>query len=136
MNLSKTYLNHVETYCLANKIIVTLLLLVFFYLLTSLYFHSGFSCQYKLIYGTECRSCGLTRGLQSCLKFDFKTANEFNLQSTFVFTVLIGQILFRISMLLLSRKSFYKRPKNIIRFLSFDLTTCITLLIFNLKYYG
>lgn len=136
MKLSKTYLNPAETYGLANKIIVALLLLVFLYPLLSLYFHSGFSCQYKLIYGVECRSCGLTRGLQSCMKFDFSTANKFNLQSTFVFTVIISQILFRISMLLLSSKPLFKKPKNITKILSFDLTTCITLLIFNLKYYG
>ena len=136
MKLSKTYLNPAEAYGLANKIIVTLLLLAFLYPLLSLYFHSGFSCQYKLIYGSECRSCGLTRGLQSCMKFDFSNANKFNLQSTFLFTVLIGQILFRTSMLLLSSKSLLKKRNNITKILSFDLAACITLIIFNLKHYG
>lgn len=136
MKLSRTYLNTAETYDLANKLMVFILLLVFLYPLLTSYLNFGFSCQHKLIFGTECRSCGLTRGLQSCLKFDFSTANKFNAQSTFVFTVLIGQILFRISLLLFSSKLHFKKFKNITTILSLDIAACITLLIFNLTYYG
>ena len=136
MKLSSTYLNTFETYNLANKIMVFILMLVFLYPLLTACFHFGFSCQYKLIFGTECRSCGLTRGLQSCMKFDFSKANKLNAQSTFIFIILICQIIFRLSMLLISKKNFFLKPKTITTILSIDLFICITLLIFNLKYYG
>jgi hypothetical protein len=136
MNLSRKYLSAYETYYLANKIIVFILLLVLLYPLFTKYFNLGFSCQYKMIYGTECRSCGLTRGLESCVKFDFINANKLNAQSTFIFIALICQILLRFLLMLFSRFNFFKTHSNIVRTLSLDLFINTTLIIINLKYYG
>jgi len=136
MKLSRTYLNTAETYDLANKIMISTLLLVFLYPLLTTYLNFGFSCQHKLIFGTECRSCGLTRGLQSCIKFDFSTANKFNTQSTFIFSIIIIQIIFRISLIFILKTKYFLTPKNISKIFSLDLFIIVTLLIFNLKYYG
>lgn len=136
MNLSRKYLSAYETYYLANKVIILILLLVVLYPLFTKYFNLGFPCQYKLIYGAECRSCGLTRGLQSCVKFDFINANKLNSQSTFIFIALICQIMLRFLLMLFSRFNFFKTHSDIVRILSFDLFINITLIIINLKYYG
>ena len=136
MKLSRKYFSSSETYYLANKIIVIILLLVLLYPFFTNYFNFGFPCQYKLIYGTECRSCGLTRGLQSCVKFDFLNANKLNSQSTFIFIALICQIILRFILLLFSRFNFIIIRNNMVRILSLDLLINITLIIFNLKYYG
>ena len=136
MNLSRKYLSAHETYYLANKVIILILLLVLLYPLFTKYFNFGFPCQYKLIYGTECRSCGLTRGLESCVKFDFINANKLNSQSTFIFIALICQIILRFILLLFSRFNFIIIRNNMVRILSLDLLINITLIIFNLKYYG
>lgn len=136
MKLSRTYLNTAETYDLANKLMLLILLMVFLYPLFTSYLNFGFSCQHKLIYGTECRSCGLTRGLQSCISFDFSTANKFNVQSTFIFFVIICQIIFRISLAFILKNKYFTNPKNIIKITSLDVFIIISLLIFNLKYYG
>jgi hypothetical protein len=136
MNLSRKYLSTSETYYLANKFIILILLLVLLYPFFTKYFNLGFPCQYKLIYGSECRSCGLTRGLQSCVKFDFINANKLNSQSTFIFIALICQLLFRFLFILFSRFNFIKLQNNIVGILSVDLFINITLIIINIKYYG
>ncbi|RDI50478.1 uncharacterized protein DUF2752 [Flavobacterium glaciei] len=136
MKLSKTNLNTAETYNLANKMLLFILLSMFLYPLLTAYLNLGFSCQYKLIFGTECRSCGLTRGLRNCLKFDFSTANKFNAQSTFVFLIIIIQIILRISLIFILKNKYLSTQKNIIKIASFDVFIIISLLIFNLKYYG
>jgi hypothetical protein len=134
MKLSRKYLSASETYFLANKVIVFTLLLVLLYPIVTKYFNFGFPCQYKLIYNTECRSCGLTRGLQSCVNFDFLNANKLNYQSTFIFIALICQIIFRFILILILK--FYRKKNNIIEILSLDLFINLTLIIFNIKYYG
>ncbi len=136
MELSRKNLNASETYYLANKIIITILLLVLLYPLITKCLNIGFPCQYKLIYGSECRSCGLTRGLQSCVKYDFINANKLNSQSIFIFIALICQITLRFILLLFSRYNFFKSHNKIVGILSLDLFINITLIIINLKYYG
>ena len=136
MNLSRKYLSAYETYYLANKVIILILLLVLLYPLFTKYFNFGFPCQYKLIYGTECRSCGLTRGLESCVKFDFINANKLNSQSTFIFFALIFQIIFRFFLILILKLNVFKLNNNIVGILSLDLFINLTLIIINIKYYG
>ena len=136
MELSRKNLNASETYNLANKIIIIVLLLVLLYPLFTNYFNLGFPCQYKMIYGTECRSCGLTRGLQSCVKFDFLNANKLNSQSTFIFFALIFQIIFRFFLILILKLNVFKLNNNIVGILSLDLFINLTLIIINIKYYG
>ena len=136
MELSRKNLKASETYYLANKIIIIVLLLVLLYPLFTNYFNLGFPCQYKMIYGTECRSCGLTRGLQSCVKFDFINANKLNSQSTFIFFALIFQIIFRFFLILILKLNVFKLNNNIVGILSLDLFINLTLIIINIKYYG
>lgn len=136
MKLSRTYLNTTETYILANKILLFLLLLILLYPLFTAFFNVGFSCQHKIIFGTSCRSCGLTRGLWSCMKLDFLTANKFNTQSTFIYITIICQIIFRFSLIHISNISDFFKRRNSIPIFSLDISVIITLLIINLKYYG
>ncbi|PCI98010.1 MAG: hypothetical protein COB15_06660 [Flavobacteriales bacterium] len=58
-------------------------------------FGIGLTCQYKLINGVECKSCGLTRGLSECIKGNFEAANTFNPQSILWMYFLTVQLLFR-----------------------------------------
>ena len=136
MKLSRTYLSISSAYILANKIIAFILLCVLLYPLFTKYLNVGFSCQHKIIFGTECRSCGLTRGLQSCMNFDFSTANKFNNQSTFIFITVICQLVFRFSFILISKSKIFFKNKSINTILPLDIFIIIILLIFNLKYYG
>lgn len=135
MELSRNNLNASETYYLANKIIIIVLLLVLLYPLLTNYFNIGFSCQYKMMYGTECRSCGLTRGLRLCVKFDFLNANKLNSQSTFIFFALVIQIIFRFFLILILKFNFFKSNNNIVGILLLDLFLNLTLIIINIKYY-
>jgi hypothetical protein len=136
MKLSRNNLNITETYVLANKIILFLLLLVFLYPLLTAYFNFGFSCQHKIIFGTDCRSCFLTRGLRSCMKLNFSTANKLNTQSTFIYITVISQIIFRFLLIHISKVNNFLKHEKITAILSLDFFVIVTLLIFNLKYYG
>jgi hypothetical protein len=136
MKLGQTNLNAIETYNLANKFLLFMLLLMFLYPLITASLNVGFSCQYKLIFGTECRSCGLTRGLRNCFKLDFLTANKLNPQSTFVFIIIISQITLRILLTFVLKYRCFSTSKNIIKIASFDVFAIVSILIFNLKYYG
>lgn len=136
MKLSRKYLSTNETYDLANKLMLIIFLMVFLYPLFTSYLNFGISCQYKLINGIECRSCGLTRGLQSCISFEFSTANKFNAQSTLIYFIIISQIIFRISLAFILKKKYFTNPKSIIKISLLDLFIIVSLYIFNLIYYG
>jgi hypothetical protein len=136
MRLSNRNLNIMETYILANKILLFFLFLVVLYVLSAMIFKFGISCQYKILYGTECRSCGLTRGLSSCMKLDFSQANKFNTQSTFIFVCVICQIIFRFLLIRISKIKLLLKRICIKPILLFDFTTMILILTIDLKCYG
>jgi hypothetical protein len=125
-----------STYILASKLLLFMFTTALIYPVVVYLFDLKMDCQYKLIFGKECRSCGLTRGLLSCIKFDFSKAYDFNQQSTFVFFFLISQISFRIALLYFSRKLHLNKPRNIITLISLDFAAFTSLLIFNLTHYG
>lgn len=50
-----------------------ILLLGFFYILISCYFF-GKACPFQILFGFSCPACGMTRAIQSALRFDFKSA--------------------------------------------------------------
>lgn len=136
MRLSTRNLDIIETYILANKILLFFLFLAVLYPLFAVIFQFGFSCQYKILFGTECRSCGLTRGLSSCMIFDFSQANKFNSQSTFIFVCMICQIIFRFLLTRISKIKLLLKQIRIKPILLFDISTMILILTIDLKYYG
>jgi hypothetical protein len=135
MKLSTRYLSITETYIFANEIILFVALLVFLYPLFTPYFNGGFSCQHMMLFGTECRSCGLTRGLTSCMKLDFSTANKFNAQSAFIFVCVICQVIFRFLLIRIAKIKLLLR-QTIKLILLLDISTLIIILTIDLKYYG
>lgn len=123
---SKNY-DLLDTYYMANRILLVLCTIALIYPIISDWFKVGFVCQYEKLNGTHCRSCGLTRGLYACFHGNFKEATQLNTQSIFLFITFIGQIIFRLII------SFTKRHKY---YIFIDLIILITLLILNLTIYG
>ncbi|MCG3165160.1 MAG: hypothetical protein POELPBGB_00922 [Bacteroidia bacterium] len=136
MKLSQQNHTRIDAYLLANKALLFLMLLLLLYLIFMSCFDIGFACQHKIFFGTECRSCGLTRGLWSCMKLDFATANKFNTQSTFIFISIICQILFRFLLVQISMVHQFLKHRNFNTLFSIDISVIVILFIVNMKYYG
>jgi len=135
-NVKKGNFNKYEAYLLANGMILIILLLMIIYPFLNFRFNLWISCQYKILYGTECRSCGLTRGLWSCIKFDFLTANKYNPQSVFVFFSIIGQLMFRFFLVYIFNFSNNIKPRNIKPILIIDILLISMIIITNIICYG
>ena len=125
--------NIVETYILANKVMIFFILLILIYPLFIDCFELSFSCQYKLLTGKNCRSCGLTRGLLACYDFDFTQANKLNNQSLFTFITAICQLIFRI--LYLFKSNWIAKYLKINTLFFFDIGVLLFLFLFNIFYY-
>lgn len=82
-------------YSRLNKVLLLWLVLIFIYPIFTKTFKISFLCQYKAKYHKECFSCGLTRGFAECYKGNFKEAQLYNVHSTFLFIIIISQILMR-----------------------------------------
>jgi hypothetical protein len=136
IGIGKRNLSIIETYLLANKVLLFFLFAMILYLLFMVVFKFGLLCQYKLLYGTECRSCGLTRGLASCMTLEFSQANNFNSHSTFIFLCVICQIIFRLLIIRIANLKLYLKQIPIKKVLLLDVSAIIIILTINLKYYG
>lgn len=136
IRLSNRNLNITETYFLANKMLLLFLFLAILYLLFALIFEIGIPCQYKILFGKECRSCGLTRGLSSCMKFDFSQANTYNSQSTFIFGCVVFQIIFRFLLLMISMIKSHLKQTTIKPLQILDVSTIILIFTIDFMYYG
>ena len=123
-------------YGIFNKIIILLILFAIAYPIILELLNINFSCQYKQLFGSECRSCGVTRGLKACLKLDFLKAKEFNNQSIFFFLILIFQFFLRLVLLFIEKFKHIFYTKFLTQILVFDLLTIISLCLFNIFYYG
>ncbi len=117
-----------STYFLANKILLFLLILILIYPIVIKCLNINVQCEYKKEFGSNCRSCGLTRGLIQCYSLNFKEALNFNTQSVFVFLNLIFQFLFRISIIV-----FFKRKWKSLAV--FDFSFIFIILAINLMLY-
>jgi hypothetical protein len=123
-----------KTYLLANKMMLFICICIILYPLIVILFSINIACQYKLLYGIPCRSCGLTRGLFMCFKGNFIKANFLNPQSTFIFISLITQLLVRMFLIRLSNfKLFVKSYK---RLFILDITILLSLFVTNKYFYG
>ena len=125
-----------EGYLIFNGVSLILVILMLIYPLLSQLLNAGFTCEYKLLFGRECRSCGLTRGLVQCWKGKFITGNTFNPQSAFVFFSIIFQLIFRTTTLI-----YFTVCKNVLTNILLPFVTCdigiiIFLLLINIYYYG
>ncbi len=136
IRLSNRNLNITETYFLANKILLFFLFLAILCLLFSFVFEIGIPCQYKILFGKECRSCGLTRGLSSCMKFDFTQANTYNSKSTFIFGCVVCQIIFRFLLLMISIIKSHLKQIAIKPLQILDISTIIIIFTIDFMYYG
>jgi hypothetical protein len=123
-------------YSIFNKIIILLILSAIAYPIISELLNLNFSCQYKQLFGVECRSCGITRGLKACLKLDFLKAKEFNNQSIFFFLIFIFQFLLRFTLLFIEKFKNIYFTKFLTQILVSDLLIIISLCLFNIFYYG
>jgi len=123
----------IETYILANKVLIFFIVLILIYPLFINCFELSLSCQYKLLTGKNCRSCGLTRGLLACYDFDFTYANKLNNQSVFTFITAICQLILRLLYLYKSNWIFKYIKINTLFF--FDIGVLLFLFLFNIFYY-
>lgn len=91
----------------------------------SVIFDTGLKCQYKLIHGVECRSCGLTRGIYFCWIGDFDKAKSYNVFSVKFFTC---NIFILISRFLLCFLTYYiNLVKTVFIISTFEIITLISL---------
>jgi len=125
-----------EVYSVFNKIIILLVLTAIAYPTILDLLNVNFSCQYKQLFGVECRSCGVTRGLKECLKFDFIKANRFNNQSIFYFATFIFQFLLRLILFLVDKFKHVFFINFFTQIFVIDLLLTISLCLFNIYYYG
>jgi len=123
------------TYLLANKLIVLVILLTLSYVVVMNYFNIEFSCQYQGLYGKECRSCGITRGLWSCFQLDFISANKFNSRSIYTFVTILMQLFYRF--ILIAFMGHYQLPnKWLTSLIVIDFLLVAAMFYINLNCYG
>ncbi len=133
-SLIKKQLDLKEFYLVTNKLLILILSVIFLYPLFIKFSGVNFTCDYKFFTGKECRSCGLTRGLQSCFRLDFSKAIIYNVQSIFVFYSIIIQIISRLIISLGYNKIL--NYLNIKTLLFLDSSIIMLLSIYNLYTYG
>lgn len=134
--LKQKSIQEYEAYLLFNSMIMYLISFVILYVIINRFFGLNMPCEYKIIYGHQCRSCRLTRGLYNCLSFHFKEANTLNNQSVFYFLIIIAQIAFRllIQFIAFRHMSLIKSKYRLL--FGADIAALIIILTFNIIMYG
>jgi len=125
-----------EAYLLFNSMIMYLISFAILYVIINRFFGLNMPCEYKIIYGHQCRSCGLTRGLYSCLSLHFQEANSFNNQSVFYFLAFMIQLVLRRFIRFISIKDMLFIKSNYKLLFGADIAALITILTFNIIMYG
>ncbi len=125
-----------EAYLFFNGILFSFIVFIFLYISITKHFNTGFTCQYKMITGKVCRTCGLTRALWECTNFNFKKANILNPQSEFVFMSLLFQIIYRGGMYILLKKKTELSFKVKKSFIYIDIIVLLILFTSNILIYG
>lgn len=94
-NISREY-----KYC--NYLLLALILLSIFYLtpqcqsVLSFFQIDGLKCFHKEVTGFSCKTCGMTRALQSMTVGNYQSAVEYHPQSPLIITFLIIELVFRL----------------------------------------
>lgn len=125
-----------EAYLLFNSMIMYLISFAILYVVINRFFGLNIPCEYKIIYGHQCRSCGLTRGLYSCLSLHFQKANTFNNQSVFYFLTFIIQLVLRRFIRFISIKDMPLIKSNYKILFGADIAALIIILTLNIIMYG
>jgi hypothetical protein len=119
-----------ESYILLNKMILIFIILFFAYITFFHFFGFGFTCQNDI---KPCKSCGLTRGLAQCIRFDFTKAQSFNSHSVPTFLFFCFQFISRILLLVFYKLKQNTQTKN---FLVLDAFFTISCLLIYILFYG
>ena len=134
--LKQKSIQEYEAYLLFNSMIMYLISFVILYVIINRFFGLNMPCEYKIIYGHQCRSCGLTRGLYNCLSFHFKEANTLNNQSVFYFLTFIIQLGLRQLIRFISIKDMPLIKSNYKLLFGADIVALIIILTLNIIMYG
>ncbi|MFM2360287.1 MAG: hypothetical protein RLY16_2280 [Bacteroidota bacterium] len=71
------------------QVVVLILIPIILLLLPATFFDNGKTiCLSQLLANTECYACGLTRGIQHLIHFDFEEAYAYNMGSFIVFPLI------------------------------------------------
>lgn len=97
------YLKPHQAYDYANKMILISFCFVLFYVIGANLLGLGIECQFKKLHTINCPSCGLTRGVFECFKFNFKKATALNRLSLFICIYITFQLIQRISIVLICK---------------------------------
>ena len=123
-------LNIISTYVLFSKIIIFVILTLFLFLLYFNFSEIGLKCNYKLLYGVDCKSCGITRGLSKCINGEFNEAKNYNSKSTILFLLLLINLFFRVGILSLYKFSEYNFKKHFTKIIALEIIIMILTIIF------
>jgi hypothetical protein len=134
--LKQKPIQHYEAYLLFNSMIMYLISFAIFYVVVNRFFGLNMPCEYKIIYGHQCRSCGLTRGLYSCLSLHFQEASTLNNQSVFYFLTFIIQLGLRQLIRFISIKDMPLIKSNYKLLFGADIVALIIILTLNIIMYG
>lgn len=135
IGLGKTTFSLGQVYFRANQILLFLVFLAFLYPVLTDLLNLNSTCQYEMIYGRSCRSCGLTRGLRECYSGNFDNALLLNKQSVFFFSAFVFQLTYRLGIYFLSSKMI-QTDKHVKAFITVDLIILASLFITNKLIYG
>ena len=124
-----------KAFLLYNKIILIGICLVALNVFITSSFGLGFKCQYEILFGSKCESCGLTRGLYHFFTLNFKTAHDFNSRSTYIGTIIVFQTLLKTSMISVKPLKLFIN-KHLTTFVVFEIITLILLITLNFALYG
>ena len=72
-------------YFYTNSLLIAFFCFCFFYVIAVSSLNIQIQCNYQTYFHRKCSSCGLTRGIFSCMEFNFKKGNCYNESSEFYF---------------------------------------------------
>ncbi|MGL2999414.1 DUF2752 domain-containing protein [Flavobacterium sp. RSSB_23] len=127
------YKTNSETYFYLSKIIFLIFIALFIYVIIINTLNIKLVCDFKRIFGKECVSCGLTRGVYQCVKFNYSSAIMLNKNSVFYFLYAIWHLQLRFTILVIQHKFIKYAEREIQYFILIDL--CFILLPIIIYYY-
>ncbi len=99
-----------DAYILLNfAFIVLLFLLLVYFLMAAFYRFYPIKCNYKLLTGYYCPSCGLSRSISAFLRGDFVKAVEMNTSGIKILFFFLVQFFMRIIISILLKKKCFSR---------------------------
>lgn len=120
-----------SVYFYINSLLLAFFCFCFLYVIAVCSLNIQIQCDYQTYYHRKCVSCGLTRGIFSCIEFDFIKGKKYNKRSEFYFFQGIIQVTLRLTILYIKKS--IEHLMNMTAFIFIDVTVSV-IVLFILKY--